>query len=391
LVNVDALVGAYRKRFAGAQPSHIVRSPGRVNLIGEHVDYNGGLVLPLAIEQATYVVAGRGKGECIRAFSATIDGATRIDAGHLTPSDATGWDAYIRGVAAGLLACGVPGIGAQLYIDSDLPIGAGLSSSAALEVGVALALTALSGVTFSKLETARICQRAEQEFVGVPCGIMDQLVCASAVAGEVSLIDCRDLHTKLIPWPDDDVVVLIADSKHRRKLSAGMYAQRVSECRLAVDYLRESDPTVQSLRDVTMDQFIKRRSSMKNHIARRAEHVISEITRTREAAEALIRGDFDRLGAAMNESHASLRDLYEVSSPELDDLAQVIRETPRVFGARLTGAGFGGCVVAVARRETATEVETAMRNRYDSRYGVTTSLTITRPCQGASVTVPSKP
>jgi galactokinase len=385
VVNVEAMIQAYRRRFDESAATVAVRAPGRVNLIGEQVDYNGGLVMPLAIDRAVHAVAGPADGDRVSVYSRNLDALAEFDLHDIQRPAAGSWEAYPRGVAAELLKTGAALKGARLYLDSDLPVGAGLSSSAALEVAVALALLAIAGVTMPALEVSRACRRAEHNYAHVPCGIMDQLVCTLASAGNVLLIDCRDEHTEHIPWPSDDAALVVIDSQCRHKLSEGTYAERVRQCAAAVEHLRKSYPDIRSLRDATMPQLLEVSSSMDAVILRRARHVITEIERTAAAAEALRRGDFASLGSLMIESHLSLRDDYEVSSAELDDLTEVVRRVPGVFGARLTGAGFGGCIVALASQQAAGQIESAVRRRYDTRYEVTAEVMVTAPCQGATV------
>jgi galactokinase len=390
LVNVESLPAAYRRQFGGAEPTALVRAPGRVNLIGEHTDYNQGLVLPIAIDRATYAVAGPGGEGRVRIFSATLDRSVDFDLQDNPPPATVGWDAYPRGVAAELTKVGVPLVGAQIYLESDLPIGAGLSSSAALEVSVALGLLAVAGRKLPPVELARLCRLAEHNYAGVPCGIMDQFVCTMAAADSALLLDCRDEQSTPIPWPDDEALVLIIDSGCRRRLSDGVYADRVRECALAVGHFQRTDPTVSSLRDVALRRLDGQRSALEDTIFRRARHVITENQRTADAADALRRGDYAALGRAMNESHASLGDDYQVSSPQLDDLAEAVRGVPGVFGARMTGAGFGGCVVAVATPGAAGEVESAVRKRYDTKYGGAAQMMASRPGRGAGTTMITK-
>ncbi len=386
MVNADRLSARFREIYPGQSPSVLARAPGRVNLIGEHVDYNDGLVLPLAIDQAVYVVANRSGRDVTRAYSETVGASIEFDPRSVQPTDCAGWGAYVQGVAAVLRDAGVTPGSVDLYIDGDLPLGAGLSSSAALEVAVAKALAALADVDMEPDRLARLCRRAEHEYAGVPCGIMDQLTCAAARAGTIMRIDCRDEAVEYLPWPDEKAVVLLVDSRCRHRLSQGLYAERVEQCRQALACFRQADPTLASLRDVLPRRLAEQSGRMPPDVAARARHVVMEIERTRIAADALRSGDLVTFGRAMNESHASLRDDYEVSSPQLDDLAAAVRSVPGVFGARLTGAGFGGCVVAVATRAAVGTVEPAIRADYDARYGVRAELMVTTPCDGAGVT-----
>ncbi len=386
MVNVELLCAAYRQRFSGASPAALVRAPGRVNLIGEHVDYNDGLVLPIAIERATHIAVGPSDRETFRIYSANVDQQVEFAVDDRSHPEKGRWDAYCRGVAAELARAGIKLAPANLCIESDVPVGAGLSSSAALEVATALALLFAAGTTLEAREVARICRLAEHHYAGVPCGIMDQFVCAMASPDAALLLDCRDQQIENIPWPAGDAVVVVVDSQCRHKLSDGTYAARVQECRRAVEQVRSASPSVQSLRDVSPEQLVAQRERMDGTTFRRAHHVIGEIQRTRDAAAALRAGDFQRFGRAMNASHDSLRDDYEVSSPQLDHLVEVVRGVPGVYGARMTGAGFGGCIVAVAERPAVHRVEAAVRQNYDPRHGVTAPVLTTRPCAGARLT-----
>ncbi len=386
MVNVELLCAAYRQRFDGPPPTALVRAPGRVNLIGEHVDYNDGLVLPIAIERATHIAVGPSDRETLRLYSANVDQQIELALDDRSRPEKGRWDAYCRGVAAELEKAGVKLAPANLYIESDVPVGAGLSSSAALEVATALGLLFAAGAKMESREVARICRLAEHHYAGVPCGIMDQFICAMATPDAALLLDCRDQQIENIHWPSGEAVVLIIDSQCRHRLSDGTYAARVEECRRAVEQVRAASASVQSLRDVSPEQLLAQRGRMDDTAFRRAHHVIGEIQRTRDAAAALRAGDFKRFGRAMNASHDSLRDDYEVSSRKLDDLVEVVRGVPGVFGARMTGAGFGGCIVAVAERSVVSRVEAAVRQNYDPRYGVTAPVLITRPCAGARLT-----
>ncbi len=394
LINAESVLSGYRRLFGGAEPTALVRAPGRVNLIGEHVDYNDGLVLPIAIDRGVFAVAGPSGSDDIQVYSTAFDETVTIALRRDGPSDghdAGEWSAYPRGVAAELAAAGVTLAGTRIFADSDLPVGAGLSSSAALEVAVALGLLSVAGEHLPPSDIAHICRLAEHHYAGVPCGIMDQFVCTGAVANAAMLLDCREEAARHIPWPDDDVVVLVIDSRCRHKLSDGMYGERVRQCARAAEAVRSVEPAVQTLRDVTAEQLDACRSSMEPVVYRRARHVVTEIQRTCEAAAALERGDFTAFGKAINGSHDSLRDDYEVSSAELDDLVETARGVPGVFGARMTGAGFGGCVVVAATRDAVPRVEAAVRTCYNMKYGVTAHVMTTRACEGATTTEVPRP
>lgn len=391
MVNPEPLPAAYRRHFDGDEATVLARAPGRVNIIGEHVDYNDGLVLPIAIDRATYAAAGPGRRPGLQIYTAAFDQSVHIDPTDNPPPTDTDWTAYARGVAAGLMDAGVHLGPTQVFVDTQIPLGAGLSSSAAFEVALALALLTLADISLPSRDLARLCRRAEHDYARTPCGIMDPLVCTTAVADHAMLIDCRDESTDPIPWPDKQTVVLIADSQCRRALSDGTYAERVRQCAVASRSIHAGGRPVSSLRDVDLHQLEEARPDLNDTIYRRARHVITEIKRTRDAADALRRGDFPAFGRAMNESHRSLRDDYAVSSPRLDDLAEIIRSAPGVYGAKLTGAGFGGCVVAIAHADARQQVASLIRKRYDAKYGVTVELSETRPCSGAAASVIAHP
>ncbi|MFL6204700.1 MAG: galactokinase [Acidimicrobiales bacterium] len=306
-------------------------APGRVNLMGDHTDHTGGLVLPIAIDLGT-TVRGEREGDVVRLTSvaASEPAVVPLDVGD--PSTvAPGWARYVAGVVSELR----PATGFTGDVDTTLPIGAGLSSSAALEVAVALAL----GFEGDTRALARLCQRAEQRASGVPCGIMDQLACAAGVAGHALRIDCTTLDVRPVEMPDD-LEVVVVDSGQRRELATSAYAERAAACEAATVELGPlSEATVDDL-DRLEDPVVRRR----------ARHVITENARVDAVAAALARGDRAGLGEAMAASHASLRDDFEVSTPLLDELVMTLASTPGVVGARLTGAGFGGCAVALVDR-----------------------------------------
>ncbi len=307
-------------------------APGRVNLIGDHTDYTGGLALPMAIDLGTTVSGHRG-GDTIRLHSALADEPatmplTVVDPGELEPA----WARYVAGIVAEI----GPSEGFDGEVFTTLPIGSGLSSSAALEVAVALALGAS---TDDPVALAQLCQRAEHRAVGVPCGIMDPLASAAGVEGHALLLDCRSLTVEAVPVPDE-VDVIVLDSGEKRALAGSAYAQRRAECEAA-------EQLIGPLRDADLEAVAAIPDDL---LRRRARHVVSENQRVLDTVDALRRGDYVAAGAHVWASHESLRDDFEVSTTVLDNLIRALRETPGVFGARLTGAGFGGCVVALTER-----------------------------------------
>jgi galactokinase len=348
-------------------PERVFRAPGRVNLIGDHTDYNDGFVLPLAIDLEC-VVRALPCGT-VRLRSRDVAGEHELPSdGSAEPSEAPGWSSYAAGVLRALAARGRPPAGMEAAVSSSVPVGAGLSSSAALEVSLALALCHAAGFALPPLELALACQEAEQIATGVPCGIMDQLTSIAGREGCALLIDCRSLEVEPVPLPAE-LAVLVVHSGVARELVDSEYAERRRECEAAAERIG-----VVSLRDATLAQA---------GADRRARHVVTENARVLEAADALARGELAALGPLLAASHRSLRDDYEVSTPELDALVDCL-ETAGALGARLTGAGFGGCVVALARRDDADRVAAEAESDYRARTGLEPRAYLCRASAGAS-------
>jgi len=380
-------IRAFQERFGG-MPALWARSPGRVNLIGEHTDYNDGFVLPIAIQRAVWVAARPRPDRRIRLFAADFGEEAEGSLDGLSPGRIRGWAAYPAGVAWALEQAGLRLPGLDAAVAGDVPIGSGLSSSAALETAFAIAWIALLGREVPRLDLARWCQRAENEFVGVRCGIMDQMAALFGRRGHALWIDCRSLETRLIPIPAE-MVVLVADSGVRRDLAASAYNERRSQCEEAVRRLRERYPDIRALRDVTPAQLEAARGELPEILYRRARHVVTENERVLQAVAALERGDLPAFGALLQASHQSLRDDYEVSAPELDTLVEAACAVPGVWGARLTGAGFGGSILAAVHREAVREAEAVITRRYEGRFGRKPALFVVEPDEGATVHRPS--
>jgi galactokinase len=317
-----------------------VRAPGRANLMGEHTDYNDGFVLPVALDLATYAI-GRKAPSAVRLGSADDPHAVSIDLEDPGLPDA-GWGRYIAAVVLALRDAHVPLAGFDGWIESDVPIGAGLASSAALEVATAWAI---AGEEVPPVRLAEICREAENRYVGVSCGIMDQLVSAAARAGHAALIDCRDDSITHVPFPDG-VCVLIIDSGVSRSLIRSSFNQRVRECRSAARALGK-----ESLRDVSLDDIGSARGRVDDPLLKRARHVVSENERTVELARALPTSDLSLIGGLFRASHRSLRDDFEASTAEIDRLVEIAAGRDEVLGARLTGGGWGGCTVNLVERD----------------------------------------
>ena len=359
-------VAALRATLAG-RPARVFWAPGRVNLIGEHTDYSDGFALPMATHLGTAVAAAPSDDGRLRVTSRAFGETCEVDLGDLSPSRASHWIDYVIGIAIALRKRGVQIRGADLVLESELPIASGLSSSAALEVAVALALTSICGAEVDPLALALAGREAENEAVGVPSGIMDQYASVFGKGGHALLLDCRAIECVAIPLETKRVAIVVCDSRQERRLVASGYAKRREECRRALDLLRGTLPELRALRDVDMPTLAKLAHALPEPLFRRCRHVVSENARTLAAADALRRGDFADFGRLLFESHASLRDDFEVSTPELDALVAEATEIPGVLGARLTGAGFGGCTVNLVERQSLDAFMDRMRKPSSSR------------------------
>ncbi len=367
----------WREKFRslfGREPSFKVRAPGRVNLIGEHTDYNEGFVLPMAVEFSVYYIVASRDDRLVRLHSANFNEYDEFRLDDIERGEKS-WANYVRGVAK-FLGEKVRLQGMEAYIEGNLPIGAGLSSSAAMEVGAILSFQAISRFEMGRKEMALICQRAENEFVGMRCGVMDQLASLLSEEGKALFIDCRSLETKGVALPQG-YVIAICDSKVRRELVSSEYNERRRDCEEASEVLG-----VRALRDATLSILEGKREELGERIYRRAKHVVEENERVLKAVEALERGDAEKFGELMYESHQSLRYLYEVSSPELDSLVEIARSIEGVLGARLTGAGFGGCTVNLLKKGKEEEFEDILKKEYERRTGKRADVWFSSPARG---------
>jgi len=357
-------------------PVIVSRAPGRVNLMGEHTDYNEGLVLPAAIDLDVSIAFRPRTDRRVELYSLAFGETRAFDLDDIKKARGRDgvsrtWIDYVAGTAWALARAGIELRGLQGVVESRLPPGAGLASSAALELASALALTDLErSATPEPLRLASLAQRAEEEFVGVRCGVMDQIAASLGRAGHALLIDCRTLSVVPVPLPQG-ISLVVCDSRVPRQLGESRYNERRAECEEGVRLLRERLPWVNSLRDVDPDTFEQWRPALPEVIAMRCEHVIRETARVQETVHALRRGDLQHVGVLFAESHASLRDRYQVSSPELDALVDVASGVRGVVGARLTGAGFGGCTVNLVRTGAVDEFREAVLGGYAERTGRT--------------------
>lgn len=376
-LETEELIARFRRAFPGDDAVRIYRAPGRINVIGEHTDYNEGLVLPIAIDLACYAVASYQDGDEIEAFAFDLNERASLAISGLGSQKATGtWRDYVTGVAKQLLCAGFGPRSARVLISSTIPPGAGLSSSAALEVASALALAFEPGP--KPEEVARLCHAAETKFVGLPCGIMDQYVSVLGRAGHALLIDCRSLQTRPLRLPEGLAWVAV-NSNVSHSLRETAYIARVEECRQAVEAIRAFHPDVTSLRDVVPQML----EILEGTCLRRARHVLGENRRVMAFVQAAESNDTGWMGRLMRESHESLRVDYEVSCPELDFLVDTALGLPGVLGARMTGGGFGGCTVNLVRAEATVEFSIRIREAYSGRFGREAIVYACRPSQGA--------
>jgi galactokinase len=378
----DALIEeAFGRRF-GAPPEYVVRAPGRVNLIGEHTDYNDGFVLPMAIDRATGIALRLRADRRVHLFSTVFDEEVEIDLDALAHGGPS-WSEYVKGVAGALLADGAHLRGFDGAVAGDVPMGAGLSSSASLELATARALATSSDLDWDPKAMALRAQRAENEWVGVKCGIMDQLVSAAAEEGAALLIDCRSLETTAVPLPPD-VAVIVLDTATRRGLVESAYNERRRQCEEAARLL-----DLPALRDVTPARLAAGAVRLGGTTLRRARHVVTENERVLRAVEALRKRDVATLGDLLDASHESLRDDFEVSSPALDAMVAAARKHPACYGARMTGAGFGGCAVALVKAGQTEPFLASVLADYEQQTGKTPKGYVCRASAGASVREPT--
>ena len=382
--------GQFGGRF-GAPVQWMVAAPGRVNLIGEHVDYNDGFVLPMAIQRHVVIAAApagakqSGKASVVTLASTRQEQAITIDLSQpIRPGEPT-WGNYARGIIAAFIERGVSVPPFNALIAANLPTGGGLSSSAAIEVAVATLLESITGHKLDPRDKALLCQHAEHTFAGVPCGIMDQFACTLGKRDHLLLLDCRSLDLTYVPFNDPDVTLLVIDSKVKHELAGGEYARRRRDCERATARLG-----VSSLRDLSMDELKAGRSKLSPTEYRRARHVVGEILRTQAAAVAIAAGDWRIVGQLMYESHESLRDDYEVSCDELDLIVELARgfkgeAEDAVLGCRMTGGGFGGCAVCLVRTDAVDAVTRHIEAEYERRTGIAPAIFSTRPADGAGL------
>jgi galactokinase len=385
----DLAIQTFRKRFS-KDPAHLGLAPARVNILGEHVDYNDGFVMPAAIDRATYIAfapAGSSAGHSTivaadfsqeAAFTLeSIPSKTGADRDPLAE-----WARYPAGVAWALSEAGLTVPPMEAVFASDVPRGAGLSSSASVEMAFAVAWQTLGGWNLPPMQMALLGQKAENKYVGVNCGIMDQFASACGVADRLLLLDCRSLEWQTLPIPEN-VAIVIADTSVRRKLTSSGYNERRQACEDAVKVLSKDLPGIKALRDVSVADFNRLCGQLPPVVEKRARHVVEEVERSRRAIPLLEQGKIHEFGRIMNECHTSLRDLYEVSVPELNAMAEIAQSVPGCYGARLTGAGFGGCTVNLVDKPAEEKFAAELAARYLSRIGLKPEIYICHASDGA--------
>jgi len=374
------ILDGFKARFGTA--ASVYRAPGRVNLIGEHTDYNDGFVLPAAIEFYCWAAAApRGDGKLV-IYSENFNETVEASLDSLSPLAKKYWANYPLGVAWALRRAGKPINGANIYIAGEVPLGAGLSSSAAVEVSVALALLQQSGNAENRAELAQLCQKAENEFVGARVGIMDQFISCFGRASHALLLDCRSLEHEFVKLPAD-VQLVICNTMVRHELSSSKYNERRAECEEGVRILRSALPEVRALRDVTLSELEDHRQNITPKVFARCRHVITENGRVKRAVEALHKGDTAALGPLLEDSHRSLRDDYEVSCRELDLMVEIAGVQCGLIGARMTGGGFGGCSINLVESAAVSDFRRNVVAAYSSKTGLTPDIYVSPASEGA--------
>ena len=379
-VERERVLRAHRQRFG--QEAHIFAAPARVNLIGEHTDYTGGFVMPMAIDFRTVaVVSAREDGRAVF-YSANYDEEVGFEIARLKRTPGGNWSDYPSGVLWSLREEGVAVPGFSMSLAGDVPLGAGLSSSASIEVATAMALLGHARKELPLEKVATLCRRAENEYVGAKSGIMDQFAVAGCVANRAMLLDCRSLEYQLLPLPDQ-VRVVICNSMVKHAVATGEYGDRSAEVEAGQAVLRRERPGVKLLRDATLEDLEACRHLMSPASFKRCRHIITENARVMEARKALLAGDMERFGALMVEAHVSVRDDFAASCEEVDVLVAIAMQQAECFGARITGGGFGGCAVNVVRADAAEQFVATLRREYAVKTGIAADCFVCTPSDGA--------
>lgn len=362
----------------------VVRAPGRVNLIGEHTDYNKGFVLPIAINQEIIAAFLPRQDRLVSLYSSNYSSFCQFSLDEMTYDENEFWANYVKGVIHLLQEEGVRLSGISMILEGNIPIGAGLSSSAAIEMVTALSLQVANGFAMKPLEIIKLCQKAENEFVGVNCGIMDQFASLLSEENKALFLDCRNLEYKLIPLPlMEEIEIVICNTRVERSLAHSKYNDRKEECMEGVSLFKEFLPEIDALRDVTVDDFEKHKHHLPENIRKRCRHVVRENERVTKSVVALEEGNLKKFGALMNDSHQSLRDDYEVSCNELEVMVEIAGKIDGVLGARMTGAGFGGCTVNLVGKKSINQFQEIVMEEYKKEAGIQPEIYVCQAENGA--------
>lgn len=378
------LIATFERHFSRT-PAFLARAPGRVNLIGEHTDYNDGYVFPAAIPHSVVLAVAPRNDQHVRLYSVKFENASEFDLDSITHDKNRPWSDYVRGVAHVLQSTGHALRGLDAVVTGDVPVASGLSSSAAFEVASCLAFEHASGFELDPKERALLCQRAEREFVGVQCGIMDQFISALGKKDHALLIDTRTLDYEAVPLPITGVAIVIGNTRKERGLSGSEYNTRREQCEAAVAALQRHLPHIRALRDVSLADLAKYGEELDPVVFQRARHVVSENERVLASVDALKRGDITRFGQLMNESHDSLRDDYDVSCYELNVMVDAARSLPGTYGSRMTGAGFGGCTVSLVASDAVTGFIQHVGETYQKATHIEPEFYVCTAADGAQV------
>ncbi len=382
--NLENIKNTYQEFFKkNSQDLLTVSAPGRINLIGEHTDYNGGFVLPIAIDRNIYMAGAKRNDRIIRVYSIDYDQNVQFNLDSIQFNKEKMWVNYIGGVLKYLLEIKADINGADIVFGGDIPEGAGLSSSAALEVATVYFFNTLFDMQISHIEMIKLCQKAENKFVGVNCGIMDQFVSMLGKKGHALFLDCKNLSYKNIPLKLEEFNVVVCNTNVKRELASSEYNKRRATCEGAVSRLKGFLPQIETLRDVSMEEFEKYKGLLDEIAQKRCKHVLYENRRVLDAISALGRNDILEFGRLMNESHESLKKDYEVSCLELDTMVDIARSINGVIGARMTGGGFGGCTVNIVKKDAVDEFSRVVSKEYQKKTGIKSQIYICNPENGA--------
>ena len=374
----------FNEIFEG-DPEVTGRAPGRANIIGEHTDYNGGFVLPIGIDKNIYTAASRREDDIVNIFSLDFNESASFNINELKFDKTKLWVNYPKGVISELISADFKISGFNMVFGGDIPVAVGLSSSAALECAVAVTLKKLNRLKIDKMEMVKLCQRAENNFVGVKCGIMDQFASCMAKADSAIFLDCKTLKHEYIPFKLKEFFIVLCNTNKKRELVDSEYNKRKNECEKGVEFFKTLNNRIESLRDVPVELFETNKQSLQNITGKRCEHVIYENRRVIECISALRRRKIFSVGNLLFQSHYSLKDLYEVSCMELDILVEIAKKTDGCFGSRMMGAGFGGCTINLVHKDNIEEFSQTIRFEYHKKTGIVPDIYICKVEEGAGI------